>query len=216
MELTAGILAGGKSSRMGCNKALLEMEGSTFLERTLRLFGSMEEFEQLLVSTAEQQEYEGICSRIQKQGKAAGKSFGLVVDERQGYGPLEGVYRLLLASRHDWVFVAAVDMPYMNREAIRYMIQQQQEDVWAVLPRAGGRIHPLFGLYSKRAVPGMEEMFQQEIHKIGRIREWIPVKTVDMEEEGLGKSVLVNVNTPLEYEEMCKANLHKLCLDTDR
>lgn len=207
MKLTAGILAGGKSSRMGENKALLKTEGITFLERALRLFGSLADFDELLVSAAEKKEYEAICSHAQNQGEASGKVLGLVLDERQGYGPLEGVYRLLLASQNEWVFVAAVDMPCISREAIQYIIRCQREGAQVVLPRAAGRSHPLFGLYAKKVIPAIEEMFRQEVHKISRMQEWVPVKKVDLEESGLAEAVLANVNTPLEYETFCKAEI---------
>lgn len=202
MELTAGILAGGKSSRMGQDKALLKTEGETFLERSLKLFGSMEEFGELLVSATEKKEYEEICTRARKQVGAAGKHVGLVLDGRQGYGPLEGVYRLLQASQNEWVFVAAVDMPCISREAVRYMLRCEREGAQAVLPQTQGRIHPLFGLYAKSTIPAIEEMFRQEVHKMGRMQEWISVKKVELSEGGLPETVLSNVNTPLEYEKM--------------
>lgn len=216
MKLTAGILAGGKSSRMGANKAFLKTEGITFLERTMGLFGSLPDVDELFISAAEKKGYEEICGQAREQASASGKHFGLVLDERQGYGPLEGVYRLLLASCHTWVFVAAVDMPCINRDVIQYIMHYQREEAWAVLPRAGGRIHPLFGLYSKKVIPVIEEMFRKEVHKIGRIQEWVPVKIVDLTAEGQKEMVLANVNTPWEYEKICKAGLCRQTLDTER
>lgn len=200
IEMTAGILAGGRSSRMGENKAFLPWEGSTFLERTVKLF---DEFEEVLVSVAAKAGYERIPVL-------------LVEDVRKEYGPLEGLYRLLLTASHAWLFLAATDMPLLNRELINRIIADeavleepeavsetvQQKRIRAIIPKSGGRLHPLCGLYHRDILPVLEELFLEERHSMQALLERIPIKVVDLEEMGMKGDVLANINTPLEYKKV--------------
>ncbi|MBQ3967871.1 MAG: NTP transferase domain-containing protein, partial [Lachnospiraceae bacterium] len=74
--LSIGVLAGGKSSRMGKNKAFLEYENQTFIKRITKELGG---FSEVLVSAAKKGDYESL-------------GFGVVYDEHKDIGPIEGIY----------------------------------------------------------------------------------------------------------------------------
>lgn len=199
--MTAGILAGGKSSRMGENKAFLMWEGQTLLEHLAKLLAAEPEMDELLVSVAAPEEYQDLKGQWQEQTRLA-----LVEDVRKGYGPLEGLYQLLAHGKHEWLFVAATDMPLVCPELIRQLQKQPREDVQAVIPRSKGRIHPLCGLYHKSALPVLEGLICRQEHRVRRLLEELSVRYVDLELLGMEASVLENVNTPEEYERAVRRN----------
>ena len=93
IPVSVAILAGGKSSRMGKNKALLTYEGKTFLERLIEEFS---DFDEILVSAREENQYD--------LGRYGGK-VKLISDENYDKGPLEGIRRVLSEAKNDFVFV---------------------------------------------------------------------------------------------------------------
>ena len=82
--ITAGILTGGKSSRMGCDKALLPYRGETFLAH---LAGQLDWCDEILISVG------------RTGGEALAPWGTLVRDELEGFGPVEGIYQLLCRRR---------------------------------------------------------------------------------------------------------------------
>lgn len=211
-RISAGILAGGKSSRMGENKAFLIWKEHTLLEHLADLLAAEPKVGQLLISVAEEEEY-----REAFRGWQGGTELMFVMDQHQDYGPLEGLYQLLAEGKYPWLFVTATDMPLLSREFIRRLIAQipapgtreelqavsfasgSRKELQAVIPRAEGRIHPLCGLYAKSALPVLERLRRQGEHKVRRLLEELRVCCVDVEELGFSSGVLENVNTPEEY-----------------
>ena len=94
-----GILAGGKSERMGQDKTLLRYGGETMLEHLTRELSGGE----LLISAAQEGDYERFGYRV-------------AYDENRGIGPIEGMRRLLAESESEWMFLCAADMPLLCRE----------------------------------------------------------------------------------------------------
>ena len=103
-EISIALLAGGKSSRMGKDKALLTYDGKTFLERLIEEFSA---FEEILVSVRDENQYE-----LEKYGKKV----KVIADENFEKGPLEGIRRSLSESKNDFVFISAADMPFMTKD----------------------------------------------------------------------------------------------------
>lgn len=185
--ITAGILAGGKSSRMGRNKAFLPWEGTTLLAYEIEL---LRDFSQIVVSVADEEAYEPL--------KQMGVT--LVEDVRNGYGPLEGLYQILKQSRQEWVFVTATDMPMLNTALIEAITAVERNSVQAVITKDEAHVHPLCGLYHTSILPILEEMFEEGYHSLYQLLQRISVRYVSLQELGVEESVLTNVNTPEEYE----------------
>ncbi len=108
---TAALIAGGRSSRMGSDKAFLDWHGRPLWEvqlARLREVGATE----LLV-----------CGR--KEQRFSGEDFRQVHDPVEGLGPLSGLANALRAATHDTVLVLAVDMPFVTVELLRELIEQR-------------------------------------------------------------------------------------------
>jgi len=137
MNFSAVILAGGKSSRMGRDKAFLEFEGKTLLARQVELaheVGAKEIF---------------ISGRVNTDYSAFGCP--VLVDNFSDAGPLAGIERALHICSTPIMLVLAVDMPNMTTSFLQHLAAHCVEDIGAI-PRVGGRIQPLAAFYPKAAL----------------------------------------------------------------
>jgi molybdopterin-guanine dinucleotide biosynthesis protein A len=132
-NITAFILSGGKSSRIGTNKALLEIDGMTLIQRLTELLESF--FFRVIISSNEPELYDFLGNKIIK-------------DIIPGRGPLSGIHSALSFTTTDKNFIISCDMPFISIEMINYLIYNNS-DAEIVIPRADGRIQPLCGIDSK-------------------------------------------------------------------
>ena len=184
---TAGvILAGGRASRMGGrDKAFAAIDGEPIAVRTVRLFQGL--FEQVIVSTNRPERF---------------ASFGVetVPDLRPGCGPLAGIEAAMLASRHPWMFVVACDMPGLDADVIRWLLERPRASD-AVVPRWEADVEPLHALYAVHTLHAVQECLAAGRHAL---RDFLPAIRVDYvgedELRALGGAArsLLNVNTPEE------------------
>jgi molybdopterin-guanine dinucleotide biosynthesis protein A len=188
IDVTGVILAGGKSSRMGKNKALLDFGGRSIIEHTVDLFKSI--FPEVLLVTNTPEEYKGLSVRI-------------VTDIFPGKGSLGGVYTGLLYSSNEYSFIASCDMPFLKRGLIEFLMTLR-DGYDVVVPRLKGGHEPLHAVYSKRCLKPIEEMIKRNDLRIIGFYQGVRAREVSEEELAPfnpGPSAFINVNTPEEYEE---------------
>ncbi|MRR06912.1 MAG: formate dehydrogenase accessory sulfurtransferase FdhD [Deltaproteobacteria bacterium] len=184
--VTAVILAGGKSTRMKSNKALLPYSGELFIERIHRQLSAL--FPEVILVTNTPELYRFLpCT--------------MVPDEFPGLGSLAGIHAGLKHSKTEHIFVVACDMPYLNSELMRQMISKaQQADV--VIPESDGGFEPLHAVYSKNCLPGMEVALKDGKIKIVDCLDWNKVTVLTREEIAAVDPEFHsfrNINTPEEY-----------------
>jgi len=184
--MNAIILAGGRSLRMGgTTKAFLRLRGERFIDRILRVLGPL--FDAFIVVTNEPELYVGFDVRV-------------VRDEREGVGPLMGLYSGLKASVSTTSFITAVDMPLVNGALVRRLLMMG-EDCDALVPRWNGNVEPLCAVYSRRCLPAIESVLDR-----GRIVSFFPlVRACYLEEPAVRKldprgQSFFNVNSPADYD----------------
>ncbi len=188
IELSGGILAGGKSSRMGTNKAYLPVGDETFLKHTIRVLDICTD---VWISVDDADKYKDMpCP--------------LVEDEKQKYGPVEGIYQLLLHVKNPVCFILAADMPLMESSLLLAMkaALTDKDDCLIICDR--DYIHPLCGIYKKRVLPALEAMRRQGIHKIRPLFDRVKTRYIDIGDLGFSGNLLKNINTIQEYEELRK------------
>lgn len=140
-DCAALILAGGKSSRMGRCKALLPLEGRTFLQR---LTGALDGFPHLYLSAND-------------PALARGFPGTAVADRYTGAGPLAGLHAALSASRWPYLFCVPCDLPLLPASLAQPMLDAFPEGCDAlVCVDSTGRRHPLCGIYARTALPALE------------------------------------------------------------
>lgn len=182
------IMAGGRSTRMGRNKALLPVGGRALVERVADRLREL--FAQVVVSTNDPETY-------------AFLGLPTVPDRIPGSGPLGGIEAGLRASRFRAAFFAACDMPFLHREFIAYLVGLAGEHD-AVVPRVGGRWETLHAVYTQDVLPVVAEQLDRGDFKVARFFDRVRVRAVEEAELarfGPPQRLFFNCNTPDEYEE---------------
>ncbi len=184
--VTGVILAGGRSSRMGRNKALLEFGGSPLIETVYRTMAGL--FDQVVVVTNDPEDYQFLpCPKIP--------------DIFVGGGSMAGIHAGLSWSSTQRIFVAACDMPFLDPGVVRALAGLMgDEDI--LVPESDGGLEPLHAFYAKGAIPAMEEVLTAERKKIVDLLLIMGVRVVPAREVALlspGFASFRNINLPEEY-----------------
>lgn len=164
--MTGAILAGGKSRRMGFNKAFIKLNDETIIERSVKLLKKI--FDDTIVVANEPLLYENLSVRI-------------VTDIYKGAGSLGGIYTALFHSKGEYAFVTACDMPCLDEGAIRTMLSPA-DSFDAFIPCINGRYHPMHALYSRRCMRPIEEMIKSGNLKVGDLIDRIRVKALELKD----------------------------------
>jgi molybdopterin-guanine dinucleotide biosynthesis protein A len=189
-DVSAFILAGGKSTRMGADKAFVEYGGRTLLARALDLARS-------------------VTPEVRIVGSA--EKFALfapvVEDVFCDCGPLGGIHAALRASRAELNVMLAVDMPFVSWAFSQYLISQAENapEAAVVVPRGAGSWQPLCAVYRRDFAGAAEDALRAGKNKIDPLFNLVRTRVVTEEElEGAGFSTALfrNLNTP---EEVSKA-----------
>lgn len=148
--MTGIILSGGKNTRMGTNKAFLSIGGERLIDRTINLFKDL--FEEVILVTNTPLDY------LDHDGV-------IVSDIIREKGALGGIYSGLFFASGTHAFVAACDMPFLNKEFIRYMMERAPEyDI--VVPRLSDGFQPLHAIYAKRCLPHIQKAIMSNNLKV--------------------------------------------------
>jgi FdhD protein len=184
--VTAVILAGGNSTRMKSNKALLPYSGELFIERIHRQLAAL--FPEVIVVTNTPELYKFLPCRT-------------VSDIYPGMGSLAGIHAGLAQSKTPYIFVVACDMPYLSEPLIRRLVGNiHGQDV--VMPESDGGLEPLHAVYGKGCLAAMEDSLSQGKSRIVECLDWQKVTVVPKEEVAAidpEYSSFRNINTPEEY-----------------
>jgi molybdopterin-guanine dinucleotide biosynthesis protein A len=193
MDFTIVILSGGKSSRMGQNKAFLQVGSQTEIEYLTTLAKSVTD--KVMIVTNDFDAYKHL-------------NVLLVEDIRKGLGPLAGLEAALTATTTELNFVMACDMPFINMDIMKAILSATA-NVDAVIPRIDGQRHPLFAAYRKSSLPLLKEALDAGHTKIMHYIDKMTIKW--LEESDLAdfdETAFFNMNNPAEYEEAKR--IHKL------
>jgi molybdopterin-guanine dinucleotide biosynthesis protein A len=187
--MTAVILAGGKSRRMGSNKAFLKLKGKTFIERQIELLREM--FDEIFISANTPSEYEYLNLPVFKD----------IYPEK---GPLGGIYTSLVNSGSTSTFMLACDMPFVESGLIEHLKGFTREyDV--VVPKSERGLEPLHAFYSKNCIDPIKRELDADNLRIISFFPHVKVKIVELESltsSDSFKNSIKNLNTRDEYEDV--------------
>lgn len=191
MHLSSIVLAGGKSSRMGRDKALIPIQGVPLLQLVCRIAESCADT--VYVVTPWQERYQRLLpSTIQfiKEVPLSSETGS----EKLPHGPIIGFAQALAYVQTDWVLLLACDLPKLRVEVLQEwaaaLDSVEGKAIAALVPQAKGW-EPLCGFYRRRCLPTLVEYINQG----GRsFQEWLkchPVQALPLPDP----EMLFNCNT---------------------
>ena len=137
--MKAFVLAGGQSTRMGRDKALLAIDGRPLVEHALELLRSL-----------------GLSPRICGSRSDLVRFAEVVPDNFPQSGPLAGIEAALAVSDSELNLFVPVDLPGLPRGFLQWMMTRaERSQAIATIPRYGGRFQPLCAVYSRRLLDGL-------------------------------------------------------------
>ncbi len=186
-DVTVFVVAGGKSTRMGADKALLELDGETLLARILRkarsvagkvcIVGSREKFE----------------------------LYGPVIEDvYPDRGPLAGIHAALQATTTELNLVVAVDMPFLPAIALKYIVDQARAcDAVVTIPCINGFRQTLCAVYRLEFAELAEQSLRDGRNKIDPLYELTTLRVLDeaeLAEVDIVPAMFENLNSPQDLE----------------
>lgn len=180
------ILSGGKSSRMGRDKAELRLGDETFLQRLVTRYGRVFP----------------VYVSVGQAGKFPLYGAGELVDLHPGMGPLAGLEAAFLQTDAEAVFLTATDLPFGSVELAQVLNENLEDQDACVIRRKSGEWEPTFAVYHRRCLPAVRQALTGGKLSFRGLYEQICVKWVEEEELKTFPLayILQNVNTPEEYE----------------
>ena len=189
-ELSLIVLAGGLSRRMGRDKADLPYGGETFLERQIALGRTL-----------------GISDILVSGYRGEGCSAPVVEDNFRQRGPLGGLEAALRKAKHQKCLVLTVDMPCLNAETLRWLIEKNMESTKPVtVLRHGDKTEPLLGVYDRGLAEPIRAALEQGRGAVMALLEQVGYDEFVCADDGMFE----NINTQRDYaalkgEEGCEA-----------
>lgn len=142
------VLAGGRSTRMGEDKARLVVEGVPLWKRQARLL--------------KEADVQAVVVSGSISGPWAESGLRVVQDDLPGIGPVAGIFSALRELLADFIVVVGVDMPRMDAGFLAALLQQAIRQGVGVVPRVTGRWEPLAAVYTRSVLPLLEERIRLE------------------------------------------------------
>ena len=165
-QVSSVILAGGRSSRLGQDKAFLEVNGQPLIERIISKLAGLSD--EVIVVANDVDKYEHLEALV-------------IGDVYPGKAALGGMFSGLRASTGSHSLVVACDMPFLNMSLLRYMVGlAEQCDV--VIPRIGEHVEALHAIYSQSCLPLFERQLLAGDLKITAFFPHVRVRYVDQDE----------------------------------
>ncbi len=187
-DVSAFVLSGGQSTRMGSDKAWLTLGGKTLLERSLSLA-------------------HGITPRVAILGPreryAAAKEW-IIEDEFPGCGPLAGIHAALQATETDLNVILSVDMPFVPADFLAYLIERAQSCPAAqvVVPRMGGIVQGTCFVCRRAFRSACEQRLRLGLYRVEDAIEFVRPEYIEegeIRDRGFDLGIFINLNTPEDF-----------------
>lgn len=189
-HITGIILAGGKSSRMGQDKALLSIEGTTFLAKIAHV---LKPFVQELIIVSDHQSHDTL-------------GFKRVEDHIKNTGPLAGLYSGLTASNTTQNIVLSCDTPFVSTRLIETLLEQSYSEASIHQIAYQSKVMPLIATYKSDCLPIIEMLLNKGERRLRSLSEHL--KTHQIEVDHTFKLAIENINTPQQYNTLIHGYHH--------
>lgn len=192
LPVTAAVLAGGRSMRMGVDKTLLDVDGEALLARVVEVVSSVCANAVVVTNRPEAVAQAGVPPDVR-----------VLVDEVAYQGPLGGLVTALKGASEDWVLAVAADMPWVNPDVVR-ALWNARDGAQVVVPMTDKGLEPLLALYHRDCLPAARRALATGRRRI--VAFFGDVTVVEVPVEALREfdpelASLFNINTPEDLAE---------------
>lgn len=185
---SAVILAGGKSTRMGFDKQLLQVQDESIVLHLATLLKTR--FSDIMVSSSTPELYEQVEVRV-------------IEDIHGGIGPLAGIHAALSNAKSECVFVIACDMPYLELPYLDFMMGEMAKGAYdACVTQRGDHLEVFHSFYCRSALGVLETELAQGRYSVQRFTRQIDALVIPEASAAPflpGWRAFTNLNTPEEY-----------------
>ena len=184
IDIYAAILAGGRSGRLGQDKALLKFNETSLLDH---IYSQLSTINNHIRVIGEQRKNVQIDPALFEP------------DLIQNIGPIGGLYTALSLSPYPAMIVPC-DMPFLESEHIKYLIQNfdSLHDATIAVPSKG--IEPLLGIYNPKTLPIIKGFINRQDYALYKFLESITTKFVDFKNFAFNSTIFFNINTLSDYK----------------
>ena len=197
-DISSFITAGGRSSRMGTDKAWLELDGRPMIEHVI---AAVQPITPRVAIIANQPEYQRL-------------GYPLFADSQSGIGPLEALRTALTYTATDRVILVACDLPFVKSELFRFLVEASSEHQATVPIGPDGKLEPLCAVYHRDALSVVNNLIVEGQRKIGLVFDRVATRIIAFAELAHlpgSDRFFANINTPDDY-----MRLRKLTGEQDR
>jgi len=187
-DVTAIILAGGKSSRMGKDKGLMELNGQKLVNRVLNV---VQQVCKNVFIISNQPGYENLNTPV----------YGDILKHK---GPIGGLHAGLTYSNTPYNLLLACDMPHISTDLLKYLLKNLDGDEDAVVPQHRAQPEPLCAIYSKSCLQELENLINANQLKMQEALTCLNVKYVAIDNTlpFYSSQLFMNINTLNEFEKL--------------
>ena len=188
--VSAFIQAGGKSQRMGQNKALLNLAGSKLIEHPIKSFSGVTSYISIITNTPEL--YKDL-------------SLNCYPDIYLDCGPLGGIYSALHYSTTDYILTLACDMPFVSSELLLFLIEEGKNYQVCVPMDKDEKLQPLCALYHKSCQESILELLDKKKFAPKNLFPLVKTKVVPFKDFASLKGAerfFININTPMDFDSL--------------
>ena len=186
-NISAIVLSGGRSSRMGTDKCELEYEGQSLINHQI---GKMKKI--------------GIEDIVASGYRGKMCDAKIVADDIMK-GPLSGLLKGLMAIKNDRAFVISVDVPLVRLESIKRIIDYSfEKDFDITMLRHRDRREPLIAVYKKNLIDIIRVLLNGDNYSMMKLADMVSYGFVDLDDED---SFYLNVNNKDDYNKLLKINI---------
>jgi molybdenum cofactor guanylyltransferase len=178
------LLAGGKSSRMGEDKAFLRYQNRYLFEYSLsilRLFSK-----EILLSSGNL--------------RFKDLEYPCIADEISNLGPLGGIYSCLKRIKNESAIVLPCDLPFITEKTVKYLIKNSDGFSITIALNHENRPEPLIGIYSSTLIPVIEEMIHSNKYKMQEL--FLRANTNFVMIPNIKAETFLNINYPDDFNSL--------------
>ncbi len=182
------VLAGGKSRRMGKNKALLRVQGEPMIQRVVQTCQELSD--NIVVVSNDSDTYE-FLNRV------------IISDRYSSKGPLAGLESAMYHSDEDWFILAPCDSPSLSHKVYKQLLSESAGS-HIVIPVYNGKEQPLHGLYHRSCYDTIKNQLEHDSLRIRDLFDKHKTKFINQFNSSIPNQTLenhfINLNHPEEYE----------------